>query len=240
MTRQGYLIVYNKRSQPSVCYLSLEDGYLRQYATPEGTLCVSELQLSGCKVDVKAHKRADGVPHSFYLELRKVFVTDRLYTLGAAQRIDFTASSSEDRQAWGKALFSWQRFYWREPQALESPTKSADATATRRQLEQLLATQKQTVRPPQPKGGPFISFASAKQPLSFLRRNAQSLHRSLVLSITSTTGNTQKPGRGVELTTDCRKVKVGLANVECRQAVKSDDLGCAATATPHGINGGYS
>ncbi|CAI5735428.1 unnamed protein product [Hyaloperonospora brassicae] len=229
MTRQGYLIVYNKRSRPTVCYLSLEDGFLRQYATPACNMCLSELQLSGCKVDVRAQHRADGAPNSFYLELRKVFVSDRSYTLGAAQRIDFTASSSDDRQAWGKALFSWQRFYWCEPTA-EPPAKSAPASATRRQLEELLATH--FVRPQQPATGPSISFTTATQPLAFLRRNAQSLRRSLVLTMTSSAVNARKPKDSSDWTTDCRKVKVGLAKVERPQAVES---GRATTVTPRQV-----
>ncbi|EEY54170.1 uncharacterized protein PITG_19823 [Phytophthora infestans T30-4] len=91
MTRQGYLIVHDKRNHPTVRYLSLEDGFLRQFASADCTKCLDEVRLSGCKITVKAQKRADGVPNSFYIETRKVFVKDRSYTLGNVERIEFSA-----------------------------------------------------------------------------------------------------------------------------------------------------
>ncbi|EGZ11733.1 hypothetical protein PHYSODRAFT_461812, partial [Phytophthora sojae] len=93
MTRQGYLIVHAKHARPSVRYFSLEDGFLRQFASADCAKCLSEVRLSGCKITVKAQKRADGVPNSFYLETRKVFVKDRSYTLGNAERLEFSACS---------------------------------------------------------------------------------------------------------------------------------------------------
>ncbi|CAI5719341.1 unnamed protein product [Peronospora destructor] len=137
MTRQGYLIFYEKNNhRPTVRYFSLEDGFLRQYASAECVKYLKEVQLSGCKVTIKTQKRVDGVPNSFYLEVCKVFVNDRSYTLGNPERIEFSAYSSVDRQDWGKALFSWQRFYWREPQ-VASPEKNA--SEMRQQLEQTIA-----------------------------------------------------------------------------------------------------
>ncbi|CAI5719356.1 unnamed protein product [Peronospora destructor] len=59
-----------------------------------------------------------------------------------------------------------------------------------------------------------ISFAAAKQPISFLRRNAHSLQRSLMLTMASTgANNTAKPESDVK-STDCVKDKVAFCNVE--------------------------
>ncbi|KAL4129588.1 hypothetical protein PRIC2_005595 [Phytophthora ramorum] len=227
MTRQGYLIVHEKRGRPSVRYFSLEDGFLRQYAAADCSKCQSEVQLSGCKIAVKAQKRVDGVPNSFYLETRKVFVKDRSYTLGNVERLEFSACSGEDRQEWGKALFSWQRYYWRDPQAA-SPEKDAIASETRLQLEEILA--KHYVQ--KPSNGHSMSFAAAKTPISFLRRNAHSLRRSLSLS--STVANSTKPESDAE-PTDCVKDKVALANVECPEdsGNKSSNICKAVAVTPH-------
>ncbi|KAL3662849.1 hypothetical protein V7S43_012250 [Phytophthora oleae] len=221
MTRQGYLIVHDKRSRPAVRYLSLEDGFLRQYASADCAKCLNEVRLSGCKITVKAQKRTDGVPNSFYLETRKVFVKDRSYTLGNVERVEFSSCSGEDRQEWGKALFSWQRYYWRDPVAA-SPKKESVATEARAQLEQVIT--KHFIE--KPTSGHALSFAAAKQPISFLRRNAHSLRRSL--SLTSTVVNTAKPESEAE-PTDCVKDKVALAKVECPEAAKNNNL-CEATA----------
>ncbi|KAG7378808.1 hypothetical protein PHYPSEUDO_009471 [Phytophthora pseudosyringae] len=226
MTRQGYLIVHDKRSHPAVRYLSLEDGFLRQYASADCAKCLNEVRLSGCKIAVKAQKRADGVPNSFYLETRKVFVKDRSYTLGNVERVEFSACSGEDRQEWGKALFSWQRYYWRDPADQASPEKNSVASETRLQLEQIIA--KHFVQ--KPSSGHSLSFAAAKQPISFLRRNAHSLRRSL--SMTSTVANTAKPESDAE-PTDCVKDKVALAKVECPEAAKNNNVCQAAAVTPH-------
>ncbi|KAE8913324.1 hypothetical protein PF005_g22129 [Phytophthora fragariae] len=228
MTRQGYLIVHAKHAPPSVRYFSLEDGFLRQFSSADCAKCLSEVRLSGCKITVKAQKRVDGVPHSFYLETRKVFVKDRSYTLGNAERLEFSACSGEDRQDWGKALFSWQRYYWRDPQT--SPEKDSAANETRLQLEQIIA--KHFVQ--KPAAGHALSFAAAKQPISFLRRNAHSLRRSLSLSMTSTGSNTAKPQSEAD-PTDCVKDKVALAKVECPEAVKANNISQGAAVTPHHI-----
>jgi hypothetical protein len=224
MTRQGHLIVHEKRSRPTVRYVSLEDGFLRQYASAECAKCLTEVRLSGCKIAVKAQKRTDGVPNSFYLETRKVFVKDRSYTLGSVERIEFSACSGDDRQDWGKALFSWQRYYWRDPQ-VASADKAAAASETRLQLEQMIA--KHFVQKP-PVGSHALSFAAAKQPISFLRRNAHSLRRSLSLSMASTVANAAKPESDAD-PTDCVKDKVALAKVECPE--KSS----LCTVTPLGL-----
>ncbi|KAG2775865.1 hypothetical protein JG687_00001124 [Phytophthora cactorum] len=225
MTRQGYLIVHDKRTRPTVRYLSLEDGFLRQYASTDCTKCLSEVRLSGCKITVKAQKRADGVPNSFYLETRKVFVKDRSYTLGNVERIEFSACSGEDRQDWGKALFSWQRYYWRDPVAT-TPENNSATSETRLQLEQIIA--KHFVQ--KPSSGHSISFAAAKQPISFLRRNAHTLRRSLSLTMTSTVTNAAKPESDAD-PTDCVKDKVALAKVACPEVTKNNNV-CAAV-TPH-------
>lgn len=226
MTRQGYLILHEKRGRPSVRYFSLEDGFLRQYADADCVKCQSEVRLSGCKIAVKAQKRADGMPHSFYLETRKVFVKDRSYTLGNVMRMEFSASSGEDRQEWGKALFSWQRYYWRDPQA--SPEKESAASETRLLLEQLVAQHYVE----KPNSSHALTFASAKHPLSVLRRNAHSLRRSLSLSMASTVANAAKPESDAD-PTDCVKDKVALAKVTCPEAAKTQTINKAAAVTPH-------
>ncbi|KAF1793764.1 PH domain-like [Phytophthora cactorum] len=205
MTRQGYLIVHDKRTRPTVRYLSLEDGFLRQYASTDCTKCLSEVRLSGCKITVKAQKRADGVPNSFYLETRKVFVK-----IGPTRW-----ETGEDRQDWGKALFSWQRYYWRDPVAT-TPENNSATSETRLQLEQIIA--KHFVQ--KPSSGHSISFAAAKQPISFLRRNAHTLRRSLSLTMTSTVTNAAKPESDAD-PTDCVKDKVTKNNNVC------------AAVTPH-------
>ncbi|TYZ63924.1 hypothetical protein PybrP1_009497 [[Pythium] brassicae (nom. inval.)] len=183
MTRQGYLMLHEKRARPRVLFFALEDGFFRFYECAARVKRLGEFKLSGCKLAVKAQKRADGVPYSFFLETRKVFVKDRSYTLGSPVRVELSASSNDDRQEWGKALFSWQRYYWRDPAASgEAEAPVVDDDAVKAQLE-LLVTKffaKET-------GGSScsLSFAAAKQPLSFIRRNAYSLRRSMSFSTTS-------------------------------------------------------
>ncbi|GMF54253.1 unnamed protein product [Phytophthora fragariaefolia] len=225
MTHQGYLIVHAKHARPTVRYFSLEDGFLRQFASADCVKCLSEARLSGCKITVKAQKRADGVPNSFFLETRKVFVKDRSYTLGNVERLELSACSAEDRQEWGKALFSWQRYYWRDPPA--APEKDSSGSEIRLQLEQIIA--KHYVQ--KPSTGHPLSFAAAKQPISFLRRNAHSLRRSLSLTMASTVSNAAKPESSAD-PTDCVKDKVALAKVECPEDVKADNISQSAAVTP--------
>ncbi|RLN20891.1 hypothetical protein BBJ28_00004872 [Nothophytophthora sp. Chile5] len=227
MTRQGYLILHEKRGRPAVFYFSLEDGFLRYYPSAQRVKCVGEVRLSGCKLAVKAQKRGDGVPHSFSLETRKVFVKDRSYTLGNAVRVELSACSGDDRQEWGKALFSWQRYYWRDPQAAPEDDGAVCAEDSRLLLEQRIS--KHVIDKPVPSSS-ALSFAAAKQPLTFLRRNAHSLCRSLsTMSMTpsSLTNHTSKPESGPD-PTDCVKDKVALANVACPEPVK----GKGAAVTP--------
>lgn len=184
MTRQGYLMLHEKRARPRVVFFVLEDGFLRFYANAACAQRLGEFKLSGCKLAVKAHKRADSVPHSFFVETRKVFVKDRSYTLGNPVRVELSANSNEDRQEWGKALFSWQRYYWRDPGAEPSTAAAStiDDAAVKEQLEELV--DKFFGR--ESGGSSYaLSFAAAKQPLSFLRRNAYSLRRSISFSTVS-------------------------------------------------------
>lgn len=182
MTRQGYLILHEKRSRPKICYFSLEDGFFRYYASAQCTKCLGEFKLSGSKIAVKAQKRHDAVPHSFFLETRKVFVKDRSYTLGNPVRVELSACNNDDRQEWGKALFSWQRYYWRDPRSPGEPeVPVVDDDVVKTQLEELV----DRFYAKESANGYSLSFASAKQPLSFIRRNAYSLRRSLSFSMTS-------------------------------------------------------
>lgn len=189
MTRQGYLLVHEKRARPRVCFFALEDGVLRYYLTARRERCVGEVRLSGCKLVVKAQKRHDLVPHSFFVEARKVFVKDRSYTLGAPARLELSAASGDDRQEWGKALFSWQRYYWRDPQPVNGSDNSGAADeAVREQLEatidQFYASKESGTL------GSTLSLSAARQPLSFLRRNASSLRRSLSMSLSASSAST--------------------------------------------------
>lgn len=229
MTRQGFLIVHEKRSRPIVRYVSLEDGFLRQYTSADCAKCLSEVRLSGCKITVKAQKRTDGIPNSFYLETRTVFVKDRSYTLGSAERIEFSACSGEDRQNWGKALFSWQRYYWRDPVST-SLEKHAVGSDVREQLEQIIA--KHYVQ--KPPIAHSISFAAAKQPISFLRRNAHTLRRSLSLTMTSTAGCSTKLEIGAE-PTDCMKDKLALAKAECPEETQMNNVSDDHAVSSHCI-----
>lgn len=233
MTRQGYLLLHEKRARPRVLFFALEDGFFRFYATAARAKRLGEFKLSGCKLAVKAQKRADGVPHSFFLETRKVFVKDRSYTLGSPVRVELSASSNDDRQEWGKALFSWQRYYWRDPAttAAENEAPVADDDAVKAQLE--LLVDKCVGRDV---GGTSyaLSFAAAKQPLSFLRRNACSLRRSMSsFSTTATSSAASTPSTASSSTssnasmkrqtiesTDCAKDKVVLKVVasSCRDS----------------------
>lgn len=219
--RQGFLILHEKRGRPRACFFSLEDGFLRYFATTECRRLVGEVRLSGCKLAVKAHKRHDGVPHSFFLEARKVFVKDRTYTLGAATRVELSAHSPDERQEWGKALFSWQRYYWRDPQGASNEAAAAQHEDVRQQLEQtidkLFASKGES---PAASLAAGIALGAAKQPLGFLRRNASSLRRSLSVSLSaSSTASTSSsnasertPTKSVDPAADCAvvdKVKLG-------------------------------
>jgi len=182
--RQGYLILHEKRGRPCVYYFSLEDGFLRYYMSAQCQRVVGEVRLSGCKLAVKAQKRHDLVPNSFYLEARKVFVKDRTYTLGAPVRVELSAHSADERQEWGKALFSWQRYYWRDPRAPSSSDPSVpDDAAVKQQLEQVLDRFFASKTEPALTAG--LALSVAKQPLGFLRRNASSLRRSLSISLSA-------------------------------------------------------
>lgn len=182
--RQGYLILHEKRSSPHVYYFSLEDGFLRYYMSAQCQRAVGEVRLSGCKLAVKTHKRHDLVPNSFYLEARKVFVKDRTYTLGAPVRVELSAHSADERQEWGKALFSWQRYYWRDPRAPSATDPTVpDDDAVKQQLEQVVDRFFAVKSGPTLASG--LALAAAKQPLGFLRRNASSLRRSLSISLSA-------------------------------------------------------
>ncbi|KAF1319893.1 Pleckstrin homology-like domain, partial [Globisporangium splendens] len=202
MTRQGYLILHEKRQRPKIFYFSLEDGFFRYYASAQCAKCLGEFKLSGCKIVVKVQKRHDGMPHSFFLETRKVFVKDRSYTLGNPSRVELSATDNDDRQEWGKALFSWQRYYWRDPRAQdESDAVVDDGESVKDQLEQLIDRYYAKAATT----GYSISFASAKQPLSFIRRNAYSLRRSLsfsMMSAASTPSTSSSSGSSSSNTTD--------------------------------------
>nr|CCA16640.1 conserved hypothetical protein [Albugo laibachii Nc14] len=134
MSRQGYLILHDQHTGAFVYYFSLEDGYLRYYESAQYKVPRGELLLSGSKINVKAQKRQDGTPNSFFVETRKVFVRERTYTLGNPIRLELSACTNDDRQDWGRALFSWQRYYWREPDQIDELHGLADDEKTRRFL----------------------------------------------------------------------------------------------------------
>ncbi|KAJ0400622.1 hypothetical protein P43SY_000907 [Pythium insidiosum] len=189
MSRQGYLILHDKRQAPRIVYFSLEDGTLRYFQSAACRASLGEVRLSGCKLVVKAQRRADGIPHAFFVEARKVFVKDRAYTLGAPVRLELSAHSSDERQEWGKALFSWQRQYWREPRAADETMDVLLAREDRikQQLEQILQCHLAPESSSSRSATPSFSFAVAKQPLTFLRRNASSLRRSFSMYMPTST-----------------------------------------------------
>ncbi|GLD99080.1 hypothetical protein PINS_up007798 [Pythium insidiosum] len=189
MSRQGYLILHDKRQAPRIVYFSLEDGTLRYFQSAACRTSLGEVRLSGCKLVVKAQRRADGIPHAFFLETRKVFVKDRAYTLGAPVRLELSAHSSDERQEWGKALFSWQRQYWRDPRAADEKMDALLAREDRvkQQLEQILQCHLSPECSSSRSATSSFSFAVAKQPLTFLRRNASSLRRSFSMYMPAST-----------------------------------------------------
>lgn len=113
MSKQGYLIKHDRKEGPSVVFVVLLEGELKYYDRPDGKLLGMQ-KLSGHKVNVKAQRRPDGIPNSFYIETRQVKIKDRSYTLGSKIVTELSATTSEERQSWGSTVFSWQRYYWRD------------------------------------------------------------------------------------------------------------------------------
>ncbi|TMW67365.1 hypothetical protein Poli38472_012481 [Pythium oligandrum] len=226
MSRQGYLVLHEKRQAPKIWFFSLEDGFLRYYLSAQCTTCVGEVRLSGCKIVVKAQKRQDNMPNSFFLETRKVFVKDRSYTLGTPVRLELSAHSNDERQEWGKALFSWQRYYWRDPQSPEEVEARVEANAVKAQLELIVRKfhPKESSNNQSSNNSSSGALAAAKQPLTFLKRNASSLRKSFSMYMPSTTSSASTVASSVSSTsksqveagsevTDCAKDKVVLAKV---------------------------
>ncbi|DAZ95436.1 TPA: hypothetical protein N0F65_013005 [Lagenidium giganteum] len=238
MSRQGFLVLHEKKHGPKIYYFSLEDGFLRYYHTSRCVKCVGEVRLSGCKLVVKAQKRNDAMPNSFFLEARKVFVKDRSYTLGNPMRLEMSASSNDDRQEWGKALFSWQRYYWRDPRNNDVFETNQDEHTSRELLEQLL--EKYYPALSNQSSSSSSSSSLAKQPLSFLRRNASSLRRSFSLSFpssastasssssSSSSASSSKAKAPHTSVKDCEKEKVTLSKVDTRATI-----GGPESAVPH-------
>lgn len=211
MTRQGFLICHEKKHGPKVYFFSLEDGFLRYFHSRERVKCVGEVRLSGCKVVVKAQKRSDNVPNSFFLEARKVFVKDRTYTLGNPTRVELSAHTNEERQDWGKALFSWQRFYWRDPGNNDVENAAANDRFVRETLEDIIEEHY-----PASSNQSSSAVSLAKQPLSFLRRNAVSLRRSFSLSFPSSASTTSSSSSS--------------SSSDCSSTTKPSAQQCAASA----------
>lgn len=113
MSKQGYLIKHDRKEGSSVVYIVLLEGELKYYDKPNGSL-LGGMKLSGNKVNVKAQRRSDGIPNSFFIETRQVRIKDRSYTLGSKVMLELSATTSEERQAWGSTIFSWQQYYWRD------------------------------------------------------------------------------------------------------------------------------
>ncbi|GAB9464837.1 Pleckstrin homology-like domain [Globisporangium polare] len=220
MTRQGYLILHEKRSRPKIFYFSLEDGFFRYYASAQCTKCLGEFKLSGSKIAVKAQKRHDAMPHSFFLETRRVFVKDRSYTLGNPVRVELSACNNDDRQEWGKALFSWQRYYWRDPRSPGEPeTPVANDDVIKTQLEELV----EKFYPKENPSAYSLSFASAKQPLSFIRRNAYSLRRSLSFSMMSTASTPSTASSSTSSSSSNLAAQTNNQNQQQQQSAESNN-----------------
>ena len=150
---------------------------------------------------VKAMKRSDGVPHGFYMEVRQVQLKDGGFAMGRAVRLELSASSHADRQCWGRALLSWQRYYWRDaaanagvdPEASSSTSSTSNTSTTTaaawedalRSLTTMVAQYEATKATSsrysscRHRAASWTLPDAAKQPLSLLRRKSASLRRSL-------------------------------------------------------------
>lgn len=137
MSKQGYLIKHDKTHGVQIAFVVLEDGVLHCYQDDTLQECMESFQLSGKKVTVKAQKRKDHFPNSFYIETRVVHVKNRSYSMGKRSVLELSALNSDERQAWGSAIFSWQRYYWRSH--CSSPSQSVKNARTKQELENIVA-----------------------------------------------------------------------------------------------------
>ncbi|OQR87158.1 hypothetical protein ACHHYP_09466 [Achlya hypogyna] len=134
MVQEGFLIRHTGK-KAHVCFFRLEDGYLKYYV---GDKLLGDLRLSGCKVAVKAHRRADGVVNTFVVDAQRVIVKERTYTLAPHETLELTAASSEARSQWARAILTWQRRYFEDPAA--STVAPKEHEATRQALEAIVKT----------------------------------------------------------------------------------------------------
>ncbi|KAF0701275.1 Aste57867_8204 [Aphanomyces stellatus] len=133
---EGYVIKHSTTSKSQVCFCRLDFGFLRFYTSidPSARL-VGEFRLSGCKVDVKAVKRTDNIPFSFYVEAQRVLVKDRTYALAPKEIVELSGPTGEARTQWGRAIFTWQRHYFKEQVAM----RPSDHERERLKLEGVLS-----------------------------------------------------------------------------------------------------
>ncbi|RHZ15678.1 hypothetical protein DYB26_002061 [Aphanomyces astaci] len=117
-----------------VCFCRLDHGYLRFYTSADMACLVSELRLSGCKVDVKPHKRVDNIPFSFTVESQRVLVKDRTYALSPKTVVEVSGLGPSVRSEWARAISTWQRHYFKD----EEPKTALDHERERERLEEAL------------------------------------------------------------------------------------------------------
>jgi hypothetical protein len=197
MSHQGYLILHEKRQAPKVVYVMLQDGIITCFASTKCEIKLKEVPLTGCKLEIKAQKRADGVPNSFFLESRFVKINGATYTLDIPIRIEFSASSIEERQKWGKAFFSWRRFFWRETRNPQEEEIKLQNRNQKIKLDQMLSEYFEA--------NPRTTFI---QPLSYFKHpphHGNSTSSKTKASTTATATNTYA--------SECEKEKIILSKI---------------------------
>jgi hypothetical protein len=129
---EGYLIRHD-RTRAHVCFFRLEDGYMKYYESLEPSAAlIGAFRLSGCKVNVKALKRTDGVSHSFFIQSERVVVKDGAFALSPRDTLELSAVDQESRAQWGRAIITWQRHYFGD----DAPSKKVDHAAVRKALQE--------------------------------------------------------------------------------------------------------
>ncbi|CCI43593.1 unnamed protein product [Albugo candida] len=115
MSRQGYLILHEIFTGPTVYYFVLQEGVLRYYTHADCKILKGELRLYGRKVTAKAQAPINRISNSFYIETCQIHVTDKCFRYGKMHRIDLSAYYEQDCLDWGRTILGWQRHFWQDP-----------------------------------------------------------------------------------------------------------------------------
>ncbi|RHY30054.1 hypothetical protein DYB32_004659 [Aphanomyces invadans] len=132
---EGYLMKHSANKASHICFGHLDHGYLRFYSSADMSCLVGELRLSGCKVEVKPHKRDDNIPFSFTVESQRVLVKDRTYALSPKETVELSVLGPSVRSDWARAISTWQRRYFKD----EIPKTPLDHEHDRARLEEAMA-----------------------------------------------------------------------------------------------------